>query len=288
MLESFIFISGYILGMQLSRQILYHSFILKKVRRLLIPSIVFSVLYFFCFYQYEGLWSFFYSILNGCGHLWYLPMSFWCFLGGLALYSLKMSEKGKPFICLGLSVCSGLMSFLPFRIGNSCYYLLFFYLGMYMYQKRERIIARIKFHHVILLCLLYIIAYISLGSCKEWLSGLCLSSFLMKVFREIGLKLCVVSYSCLGLLFFYSAVNFFLKRQIRWQCPRWLFFINSLCFGIYVYQQFILKYLYYGTSLPLLTGTYWLPWVGCLVTIILSVACASLTVKTKVGKYLIG
>lgn len=289
MLEAFIFVSGYVLCMQVTnKQYQYKSFVVKKARRLLIPSIIFSIIYFFCFYEYTGCLDFLFSVLNGCGHLWYLPMSFWCFVIGLLFYSLKISEMMKLFICGGLAMCSGVLTFLPFRIGNSCYYLFFFYLGMFMYMRKERIMAWMTARNVFLLWLLYLLSYISLSFCKEWLSGLFLTSFAMKLLREVGLKSCIIVYSCLGVISFYSVVNLFLKKRPDWKCPQWLFVVNALCFGVYVYQQFILKYLYYSTSLPSLTGTYLLPWVGCIVTVVLSTICAYLTVKTKVGKYLIG
>lgn len=96
-----------------------------------------------------------------------------------------------------------------------------------------------------------------------------------------------IIYSGIGLFALYFAVNYFLKRFPDWKYPIWLTYLNSLCFGIYIYQQFVLKFIYYSTPLPLLTGTYALPWVGCVVTIIASIILAGLTNKMKLGKYLI-
>lgn len=75
--------------------------------------------------------------------------------------------------------------------------------------------------------------------------------------------------------------------QKKWHCPLWLISINSICFGIYIYQQFIFKYIYYTTPLPQWTGTYLLPWVGCIITMITSITLAKLTIKSKIGRKLI-
>lgn len=75
--------------------------------------------------------------------------------------------------------------------------------------------------------------------------------------------------------------------QKKWQCPLWLISINSICFGIYIYQQFILKFIYYSTPLPQWTGTYLLLWVGCVITMITSIVLAKLTTKSKIGRKLI-
>lgn len=53
MLETFVFISGYVLGFQTRTKydgvLDFNTCVLKKCRRLLLPSLVFSVLYFLCF-----------------------------------------------------------------------------------------------------------------------------------------------------------------------------------------------------------------------------------------------
>ena len=79
MLESFVFISGYLVGYQVlikKRELI----IMNKVTRLLVPSILFSLIYWLIF-NYNGIVSetFFYDLVNGVGHMWFLPMLFWCF-----------------------------------------------------------------------------------------------------------------------------------------------------------------------------------------------------------------
>ena len=49
MLETFVFISGYLFGMQQQKQISFKVFLKKKLQRLIVPSIVFSIVYIACF-----------------------------------------------------------------------------------------------------------------------------------------------------------------------------------------------------------------------------------------------
>ena len=58
----------------------------------------------------------------------------------------------------------------------------------------------------------------------------------------------------------------------------------AMLWNIYIYQQFVLKFIYYSTPLPQWTGTYLLPWIGCVITILASLVLAKLTVKTRIGR----
>lgn len=292
LLESFVFISGYIFGMQSS---LYKTpfvpFTLKKIHRLLLPSIIFSIIYWFCFYYTGGEEKvnllLLYDIVNGIGHLWYLPMLFNCFLIAYGLNRLRIHDNIKFMLCLGISLFSGVFSFLPFRIGNSFYYLLFFYLGMYTFSNKEQLTKNLTINKVIVLLVMYIITYCIFTKSKDWITIINLESFYNKFIHIIALKLFTIIYSSFGLLTLYCGINYFLKNK-NWECPQWLVCLNNISFGIYLYQQFILKIIYYYTPLPQWIGTYALPWVGCILTIIVSTMLTVLTIKTKIGRFLIG
>lgn len=64
--------------------------------------------------------------------------------------------------------------------------------------------------------------------------------------------------------------------------------LSGYCYGVYIYQQFILKILYYQTQLPFVVNAYWLPWIATVVTIVLSLLLCHFTLKTKIGRFLIG
>ena len=83
-LEAMVFISGLLLGHYAtirSDMLSFRSCVVKKAKRILLPCLFFGIIYYAMFYDLRAPW---YSIvgrlLNGCGHLWFLPMIFWCFV----------------------------------------------------------------------------------------------------------------------------------------------------------------------------------------------------------------
>jgi fucose 4-O-acetylase-like acetyltransferase len=85
MLETFVFISGYLLAYQAINgklQEVFWHFTKKKASRLVLPCLIFSIIYFLMFRDYS-LSVVYKDIYNGSvGHLWFLPMLFWCYLMG--------------------------------------------------------------------------------------------------------------------------------------------------------------------------------------------------------------
>ena len=83
-LETMVFISGLLLGyqaMQRTEALNFRFCVLKKIKRLLLPCFLFGIVYYVLFYDLSASpISIIYRILNGCGHLWFLPMIFWCFV----------------------------------------------------------------------------------------------------------------------------------------------------------------------------------------------------------------
>lgn len=69
--------------------------------------------------------------------------------------------------------------------------------------------------------------------------------------------------------------------------PDWIVRAGGLCFGVYLLQQFIMVALYRHTQLPNAVGFYLLPWVGFIITLVLSVAGSFLLRLTRVGRFLI-
>lgn len=77
-------------------------------------------------------------------------------------------------------------------------------------------------------------------------------------------------YSFMGIASSYILVNLLIK-QSKLIDHHSLFTISNLCFGIYLFQQFILKILYYQTPFPEILGPILLPWVGFIVALLFSV-----------------
>lgn len=164
MLESFVFISGYVIAHQVQtrgKTILKLSTIVAgKAKRLLLPSIVFSIVYYFMFYDIEApITSIVYKIINGCGHMWFLPMLFWCFIFLAVVEKCGLALKWK----LALVVLLTFMHVLPFplRVNSALQYFLFFYVG-YQIKQHDQFLTRHLLNRVILVGLpVFLIAFIS-------------------------------------------------------------------------------------------------------------------------------
>ena len=131
-LEGFVFISGYIFTFQVVERKKFGSFqslLASKVQRLLIPSFVFSAVYFFCFKEYVKNDNFFVSVLSGTGHLWYLPCLFYCFLIQYLLLSRSI-RKSYSIIVLTVMLLLSVVP-LPLNLNKPLYYMSFFYGGAF-------------------------------------------------------------------------------------------------------------------------------------------------------------
>ena len=64
--------------------------------------------------------------------------------------------------------------------------------------------------------------------------------------------------------------------------------LSGYCYGVYIFQQFILRYLYYKTDMAQCINPYALPWVAAVVTIALSLILTDLSLRTRIGRFLIG
>lgn len=294
MLEMFVFISGYLFGYQVRTKgetiISFKNTILKKAKRLLLPCFFFGIIYYLIFYDLKApVFDIVYTIVNGAGHLWFLPMLFWCFVAIFVIEKLKI----KPFIVFPLLVVCSLISFLPlpFRMTSAMYYLLFFYTG-YILKKKDIDLSRFfEGKYAVFSIFAYIILFVSFTLIREQIANSAWggedSGLLYKVLKMSAQKASVLIYSWSGVIMTYITVNWLLiKNKIK--ISQSLMKVSALCFGVYIYQQFILKLLYYDFGFMESVSPYILPWMGFVVAIILSVSFSYLTVKTKFGRFLIG
>ena len=284
-LEGFIFISGYIFTFQILSRNKYHSLyslIKSKIKRLYIPSIIFSILYFLCFLQFRGLDNFILSIVGGSAHLWYLPCLFWCFI---IQYVFLKKEVPPPPVCLLMLIVGVAVSFinLPLNLNKPLYYMLFFYGGGLCYRYGSIIQRYVSRHIIIMSWITFVILFVFLNLIMEY----------NRAFKESHANL-LISIAC-------GSANALLKAILGWSGIAALYLtasvycmthkvgpliikIGSCGYGVYVFHQFILVYLYRYTTLPGLVGTYLLPWLGFAITVIVSVMLTLLVRSTKVGR----
>lgn len=93
--------------------------------------------------------------------------------------------------------------------------------------------------------------------------------------------------SCCGVLALYLSVCKVTTKE-GYRPKQWVINASDNCYGVYVYHQFVLVALYFFTPFvsflhPLLT-----PWVGFVIILAISLLLTKLSLKTKIGKFLIG
>ena len=288
-MDLLVFISGYIYALTIQRKSpSFSTFLRSKLKRLILPSVVFSAAYILIFWNLQD-WSFgkvVYGLLSGVGHMWFLPMLFWAMLLSFGLDKLPIHDKYKVLLICVLPVFSLLP--LPFRLNTTFYHILFFYLGALCFRYKDRVLransARkvslfaFAWGGVFLIGTLIIRDHITpeLAQCSIIKKGILL---------EVSTYIRII-YALLGIGMAYMLVNYLLQKEyIR---PKtWVENMNQYCYGIYLFQQFILQYLYYKTSFPERVGPYWLPWLGFLIALCLSFLFSYLLRKTRVGRMLI-
>lgn len=295
MLEMFVFISGYVFGFQVrtkgDEKLKAKNLLWGKFKRLMIPCMVFSLLYILLFGNItQPIHKTLYGLVNGVGHMWFLPMLFWCFVGVWVIEKLHL----KPKIVLPILVVASLVSFfpLPLRLSGTMYYMVFFYVG-YILQKEDISLDRFyTLKYCVLSLIMFCILFPVFTLLKEYLcnatwGNLISNQMVVKALNLSLSKLLQIIYAFVGLAMLFVFVGYKEKGR-KEEIPQRLIRLGGLCFGVYLLQQFILKGLYNYTNLPSILGCYWLPWVGFVITLISSVLIAFLMVKTKVGRFLIG
>lgn len=292
MLELFVFVSGYVFGFQVrtkgESKLEAKSLFSNKTKRLLIPSMVFSLLYVILIrgVDKQPVSQTIYDVIAGAGHLWFLPMLFWCFVLMWVIEKLRLRPRVVIPVLLIMSMLPQIP--VPFHFGHTLYYMLFFYVG-YLIQRNE--IKYEKFYTrraTTTTVVLFVVSFISLTLLQEWgITEMGGASLLYKVMKITIINVSKVIYSSLGIAMMFSIIGR-VERNRMTSLPRWTIEVGSLSMGVYIFQQFILKIIYDKTPCPDLFGVYFLPWFGFATAFIGSVLLSWVLRKTKVGRALIG
>lgn len=286
-LGSFVFVSGYLYAYSdlIKGPQSLGTVIKRKGSRLIIPSIVLSILYLAIFGLKDGetVLQAIYSIIEGRGHMWFLPMLFWLFIIMEVIKRIKLS----PALILVISfiLTAGAILPLPMRLNWVFKYMIFFYLGYIIKTVSNDNLRRICKGDVVVISLL---VWLCCFVCVECLSlyytvkGTIISK-LINVLIYYG----KIVYTIAGTIFiFVLAINLINKYHINISDK--LVKISGLCFGVYLYHQFILIYIYYHTSFVAVMGIFATPWFGFIITLIVSIILSYLTMRTRLGRALIG
>lgn len=298
MLETFVFISGLILGYQVLRKgestLTFNRLVKNKTKRLIIPSIIFSVFYYLLFLDLNNPpFSILMEIIEGAGHLWFLPMLFWCFVGIYILTRFSLRKELLVFLLFVIACLSVIK--LPFRVNQSLYFLLFFYIG---YSVGLRQIDLSKFQNaksILVLFILFVILFPGLSYLRYGISEM---SMVNVIGGGISMRIKLLAiysfqhfsqiiYSTIGLFLIYSLVNYLINRNII-NVNRLIVNLSTYCFGVYIFQEFIIRIFYYKIGAITRLNAYLFPWASILITLCLSLILTHLTLKTRIGRFLLG
>lgn len=293
LLETFVFVSGYVFGYQVRTKyqgaVLFKTCVTNKARRLLIPSVIFSILYMICFYENTNMTIYRggYEIINAVGHMWFLPMLFWCFVGIFVVEKLRIPQKVIVITAIFASLFSIMQ--LPLRLSSAAYYFLFFYLG-YILQKNSISLQRLCSRNSMTAFLFLWVAVFVISKLLfdiPMIEELKNTSVFYKVLISVSARFSKIVYSLSGLLFLLSLTNY-LVRIKGIDISNTAIKFSGYCFGVYICQQFILKVIMYNDTMISLFGSYLLPWIAFIITFILSVVITRVLLNTKIGRFLIG
>lgn len=289
MLEIFVFVSGYLFAYQLTERgkaaPSLGQIVRSKLRRLILPSVVFSAIYVVLFTPFEELsFGTLYKILCGAGHMWFLPMLFWCFIGGWMLLRWRAGNGPKFTLLVILALLSSVS--LPLQLDKTCYYLLFFYGGCVVRQHSPSLIARFSNpRSIALIAAVFVVLFVAGTLAIEALSSVSAENYFVRKGIGSACRALMLPYAATGIAVTYFAVNYRLEHR---PLPYWLTVANKYCFAVYICHQFLLKALYYRTPLPGTTGTLLLPFAGFVLALTGSILLALYLNRTRVGRYLLG
>ncbi len=273
-LQAFVFISGFLYANSLnSANILSNKkiYLLKKVKRLLIPTIIFGIAYLLVIDQknIDFPTSVIY-LISGPGHLWFLPMLFWCFCFATLFSSLLCKNIRSVYLWIALFAVSIGSIFMPnfFRVNNAMFYMIFFVFGMLAFSCRNKIFM--ASNNVILI---FWITTIILCFAKVSIINLI---FQGKIIVNTSLNIILGIVGSISLLMLCNKLK---KIKSIVLIGTWGGF-----FGIYLVHQFIIKLLYYHSSVLVNIPPYLVPFVVLLITLTVSIAISELLLRNRITK----
>lgn len=209
-------------------------------------------------------------VFSGVGHLWYLPLLFWCFIVMWIVEKIRVSDKVKLIFLLALAILP--FPSLPFQLYRVAYYLFFFFVGYKVWQYGDSYRNNIKLKKVIISWGVFAVIFIGLRLLTAHLVEVSETApFITKIVLKTTSTSCKMIYSMIGVIAMYSTAVWFSNNYML---SKSYINIGSLCFGVYVYQEFIIKYLYYFSDLSIKVGYINTPWIAFGVTLILSLLLA--------------
>lgn len=275
MLESFVFISGFLFALQISRYT-FRRLIQRKFFRLMMPCIIWGIIYELLLHKTE--WSVM-TLVSGVGHLWFLPMLFWCFVIGYLFFNYVHNSLLVLSVALLLSVLSFFVP-LPLGIGYTLKYFFYFALGYYCFLYRQHIDERMKLKYVLWMGALYLFVFVLYYFLKD-------NHLIARpLIRSLISFVLSVLYKCCGILGIYLLIHLWLKRRGE-HLSSGVHTFSGYAFGIYIFHQMVLEFVYYHTDLPQYLNITLLPLMGMILALTISVGLTGILLRMPIGKILL-
>ena len=279
-IETIALIAGYVFAYQsidLKRSYQFWPFVWKKFKRLIIPMLVFGLVYYFCFLYDPTTFEvkeFVIKLFSGCGHLWFLPMLFWCFLAIWAIDRFKLSSWLTLLLLAGVTLLPPPYR-LPFGLSKLPHFVFYVYAGYFLWTKRKWLLDNcLKRTTIICLWVVYVIIVV-------------VRHAFMPETQAALLRFVSLLMSCCGVMALYLSVCMVTTKE-GYRPKQWVINASDNCYGVYVYHQFILVALYFYTPFVSLLHPLLTPWVGFVIILTISLLLTKLSLKTRIGKFLIG
>ncbi|MBO7230450.1 MAG: acyltransferase [Bacteroidaceae bacterium] len=272
----FVFISGYLFEflLQKGKYPTWGNLLQKKGIRILLPYFVFGLF----FMATTRNWKPFILLNGGYWHLWFLPMLFWCFILGYAIYKMQLRLWAKLVLVIITFIFSLIPKFIPTWLGlhNITVWFYWFYLGMLIYKYRDSLYSYVRKYKLslpLLLSSISIIVFLPVEyGDNTW-------------FGNLAVTICIISIS-------------YLMNNADWSKHKFTSKIDkfsSYSFGIYIWHNWVAMMLISKTSqnifgLPTLVTNHVILFPLCfsLITLAISWVLSWGMMKTKIGRFLIG
>lgn len=288
-IETIALVAGYVFSYQshdLGRSYRFWPFVWKKFKRLIIPMLVFGVVYYFLFFYFSDTFTikeFIMTLLSGCGHLWFLPMLFWCFLVIWAIDHFNLNSWWLLGILALVSVIP--THHLPLGFSRLPHFIFYVYGGYFLWTKRDRLFKHcLSWKWMVSLWVLYvvfvIVNHVLMPEYKGYMGIMKMIVYGLDRMTDLLMAVC-------GVMALYLTVCHFTTRESFLPKP-WVIAASDNCYGVYVYHQFVLTLLYFFTPFVAFVHHLIVPWLGFAIIMAVSLLLTWLTLKTTVGRLLIG
>lgn len=174
--------------------------------------------------------------------------------------------------------------YVPFGLGSAGGFFIYFFMG-YCIQTNRLSLPAVNRKNVVIAAILFAISFLLFMVMRNFIQvG---DSLVEKASMMILKNICHTTNALSAIYLIYSFAN--RESVLRFLSDKpILITLSGYCYGVYIYQQFILQLLYYHTQLPFVVSAYWLPWIATIITVSLSLLLCHFSLKTRIGRFLIG